>query len=385
MNVVFVTGGTGLLGRSVVSRLLQLDESVTLKLLVRAGSDELVESRVGRLLEYLGLDPRDPGVRARVQGIRGDITLPRMGVPDGVYRELARSVTGIVHIAACTSWDLPLDNLRKVNVVGTQQVAELARLASQQGALRYFAHVSTAYVAGDRSGVIREDELWEGQEFNNNYERSKFEAETLVREMKNGMPLIVFRPSMIIGDSQTGVTPNFNVFYYLVKLAVKGRLKALPTMRSALVDVAPSDYVAAAMGEIIKQETAAGKTFHLCSGPGRTPTMNDIFEVMTDFFSQYPADRENNHFRCPMMLNPGVYRHLVSPLLKATLPTEKRKRLKNVEVYIPYTTSKKIFDISNTLTAIGKTGLAPPLLRDYYPNIFQYCLDTDWKGKEPAV
>jgi long-chain acyl-CoA synthetase len=337
-----------------------------------------------RLFKHLGQEFRDSQIRDRVEGIRGDITLPGMGIPDEKYLNMARSVAGIVHIAAHTRWDLSLVDLRRVNTVGTQRVAKLALLAAKKGTLEYFAHLSTAYVAGSRSGVIRETELWEGQEFNNNYERSKFEGEMFVQELKYEVPIIVFRPSMIIGNSQTGETTNFNVFYYLVRLAVEGRLKALPTMRSALIDLVPSDYVAAAICEIVNQKASIGNTFHLCSGRDRTPTMKEIFEFMTTFFSRYPVDLEKNHFRRPMMLNPTIYKHILSPLLRMTLPTEGKKRLKNVELYIPYTTARKIFDVSNTVTAIGKRGLAPPL-GDYYSNIFQYCLDTNWKTQEPAA
>lgn len=369
-----------MLGRAVVKRFLQADESVKLKLLVRAPSDEALRSRIDRLLKYLGLaDKQD-----RVEGVRGDITLPNMGIPNGKYRGLARDVSGLIHCAACTRWDLPLEILRATNTEGTKRVADLAHSAVREGALDYFAHISTAYVAGDRSGVIRESELWEGQKFNNNYERSKFEAEMFLRSIADDVPTIVFRPSMIVGDSRTGETPNFNVFYYVVKLMVKGRLDFLPTTKSSLVDMAPSDYAAKAIHEIINQGFGVGKTFHLCSGPGATPSMKEIFELITDFFSRCSAAREENRFRCPMMLNPTLYKYGVSPFLKATLPANKRKRLKNVELYIPYTSARKIFDITNTMAVIGNGESVPPRLRDYYRNIFQYCLDVDWKAEEPA-
>jgi long-chain acyl-CoA synthetase len=206
-----------------------------------------------------------------------------------------------------------------------------------------------------------------------------------VQELKHEVPTMVFRPSMIIGDSQTGETPNFNVFYYLVKLAAKGRLKALPTMKSALIDMVPSDYVATAMCEIVNQRSNIGNTFHLCSGRDRTPTMNDIFELMTQFFSDSHAVRGENTFRCPMMLNPTIYKSIISPVLRATLSTERTKRLKNVELYIPYTTARKIFDTSNTAAALEDRKLDPPLWQDYYANIFQFCVDNDWKAERLAV
>lgn len=378
-----MTGGTGSLGRAVLRKFLNGDDSIKVKLLVRANSDEHLRSRMHRLRKWLGLNSEE--LRDRLEGIKGDITAPRLGLREAGYRELARNVKGIIHVAACTTWHMPLDLLRKVNYFGTLQVAELARSATQEGSLEYFAHVSTAYVAGDRRGVVLESELWEGQKFNNNYERSKFEAEMLVQEGKTDIPTVVLRPSMIIGDSQTGETTNFNVFYYLVKLMVRGHLRVLPTMESALVDVAPSDYVAEAMYEIVRLKSSIGKTYHLCSGRGRTPTTREILDLMTDFFSHNSADGKENRYRCPAMLNPAIYRHFVSPVLKAVLPASKRKYLRNVDLYLPYMISRKHFDITNTMAVLGQKGMAPPVLRDYYSNIFRYCLKAGWHADGAAV
>jgi long-chain acyl-CoA synthetase len=385
MSVVFITGATGQLGRAIVRRFLQTDNSLKLKLLVRASSDEVLQQRVDRLLEQLGFNSCDIGMRERIEGIRGDVGMPKLGIPDEDYNDLARTVQGIIHLAACTRWDLPLEDLRNINTAGTRHVAQLALRATQENGLEYFAHVSTAYVAGDRRGLIRETELSEGQAFNNNYERSKFESEVFIQDVKNDIPIIVFRPSMIIGDSTTGETTNFNVFYYLVKMAVKGRLKALPTMRSALIDLVPSDYAAAAIYETIKQENSKGKTFHLCSGSDRTPTMKEIFELMTRFFSKYPPANGENLFRCPMMIHPALYRNFISPFLRLALSAERKQRLRNVEVYVPYTSATKLFDTSHTTAALKDVGLSPPLFQDYYKNIFQYCLDTDWGKKNPGA
>ena len=82
--------------------------------------------------------------------------------------------------------------------------------------LRSFAYVGTAYVAGERAGLVREDELAVGQGYRNTYEQTKAEAEALVRSRLGSLPGVILRPSIIVGDSQTGVTSSFKMMYWPV-------------------------------------------------------------------------------------------------------------------------------------------------------------------------
>ena len=70
---------------------------------------------------------------------------------------------------------------------------DLAGRRAERGTLRCFTHVSTAYVAGTHSGTFGERDLDLGQDHRNAYERSKLEAEALVREHADELP--VLRPS----------------------------------------------------------------------------------------------------------------------------------------------------------------------------------------------
>src|SRR5207253_8313112 len=117
------------------------------------------------------------------------------------------------HAAAPLSFARPTDEARAINVHGTQRMLDLAdRIAARRG-LRRLVHVSTAYVAGRHRGLFAETDLWTGQEFRNSYERSKAEAEELVRRRGDRFPAVVVRPSIVVGDSATGWTPAFNVLY----------------------------------------------------------------------------------------------------------------------------------------------------------------------------
>ena len=96
----------------------------------------------------------------------------------------------------------PIDELRKTNVQGTEHVLELAQAAQADHGLARFAHVSTAYVAGGRTGPVPEDALTDAYGFACAYEFSKYEGERLVQAARADLPISVFRPGMIVGDSR---------------------------------------------------------------------------------------------------------------------------------------------------------------------------------------
>ena len=83
-------------------------------------------------------------------------------------------------------------------------------------------HVSTAYVAGRYRGRFKETDLDLGQGFRNTYEQSKFEAEKAIAEAADGLPLVIARPSIIVGDSRSGWTSAFNVIYWPMRAFSRG-------------------------------------------------------------------------------------------------------------------------------------------------------------------
>ena len=121
----------------------------------------------------------------------------------------------MIHCAATVRFDHSLDEARRINVEGTRRVLDFAAAAPR---LRSLAYVGTAYVAGDRTGLVRENELDAGQSFRNTYEQTKAEAEALVRSRLGSLPGVILRPSIIVGDSRTGVTSSFKMLYWPLKI-----------------------------------------------------------------------------------------------------------------------------------------------------------------------
>ena len=185
----------------------------------------------------------------KIQPIAGDICQLNLGLNPQAYRELAEKTTHIIHTAA--DWRfLPLEELRKTNVEGTANVAAFAKTVNKHHPLERFSHISTAYVAGGAIGTILETQLTDQHGFFTNYERSKYEGEQLIQALKNEMPISVFRPSMVICDSETGAIKTFNTFYFPLRLYLTGKMRFMPVSRNLKINVVPVDYVANAVVQL---------------------------------------------------------------------------------------------------------------------------------------
>ena len=188
----------------------------------------------------------DHPYRERVMAVRGDITRPGLGMRAGRDR-LAEQVSEIVHGAASVSFELELEDARAINVEGTRRVLEFAercqRAADCGASPTSRPHTSPV----STRGCFSEDDLDVGQRFRNAYEQSKFEAECLLASWRERLPITVLRPSIIVGERDSGWTASFNVLYWPLRAFARGAYLALPARRDAPVDVVPVDYVADAI------------------------------------------------------------------------------------------------------------------------------------------
>jgi nucleoside-diphosphate-sugar epimerase len=144
------------------------------------------------------------------------------------------------------------------------RVIELAREIAAGGALRRMVHVSTAYVSGRHGGCFGEEDLELGQEFRNTYERSKHEAEHLLRRADD-LPVVVARPSIVVGHRTSGWTPVFNVIYWPIRAFERGLLEEVPARPESIADFVPVDYVTDGIMGLLEQDGAYG-TYHLVAG-----------------------------------------------------------------------------------------------------------------------
>jgi thioester reductase-like protein len=363
-NTVFLTGATGNIGGKLLITILDKDPDAKIIALIRGESLTAAQNRLIQALCVLAPEFDTAAIGSRVSVICGDITKRQLGLSDAAFDKLASKATHIIHSAACIQFTLPLDCARQVNFVGTINVMRLAQRAVEIGRLRNVAYISTAYVCGDRDGWIYEDESVAPQHFSNTYEQTKYEAEQYVRRLMPTLPITILRPSVVIGDSQTGRTLTFNVLYSPLKFIYKGIIRALICDPVTPLDVVPLDYVASAMHHILFRTEATGKTFHIVAGANAAPAVGSI---VRHFLNYLGRNLTGINEKVPSLGQSNNGKIGGNP-----------RTLQLMAVFDPYLKVTRYFDNTNTLTALLGSGINLPPFTGYFDKLLDYCLAVNW-------
>ncbi|MCA9203818.1 MAG: SDR family oxidoreductase, partial [Planctomycetales bacterium] len=272
-----LTGATGLLGRYLMRDLLQ--RGVRLAVLARPSKRESARQRIEGILQMwesqLGCDLPRPVC------LEGDICSERLGLDEAAVRWVRNHCPSMLHSAASLSFHAePNGEPWRSNVGGTRNMLDLCQAAG----IRQLHYVSTAYVCGLRRGRIMESDLDFGQPFRNDYEKSKLEAETLVRQADFLDCLTVYRPAVIAGDSITGYTNTYHGLYMYLKLmsvlvwntepgpdGVRDTPVRLEMTGDEPRNIVPVDWVSEAMCRLFTTPAAHGDTYHLAPVNPITP------------------------------------------------------------------------------------------------------------------
>ena len=276
---VLMTGFPGFLGSALLPRILARREGATAFCLVQPHWKDLATQRVAEM------EAEHPHTAGRITLIVGDITVPGLDI-DLVDRARIDGVGEVWHLAAVYDLSVPEPVAHKVNVGGTANVIELCLALPHLERLQY---VSTCYVSGDYAGEFPEDELDLGQGFLNHYESTKFEAEVLVRRaMKAGLPATIYRPGIVVGDSQTGETQKYDGPYmvaeYLRRIPVVSLIPRVGDFHKVRVGLVPRDYVIGAMDALSGMEKSLGRTYALTDP--NPPTASEVLEIFAHYFDR---------------------------------------------------------------------------------------------------
>ena len=261
---IFLTGSTGYIGAHVAANLLE-QHGASLNLLVRARDPQEAASRLWQAMQ-LHLDfPRFyEYFQTRMRIFCGDLTAPHFGLSADDYDRLIHTTDSVIHCAASLNRKSEKSCLN-VNLRGTLEVLLLAQKSNYYHGLRRFSQVSTVAVAGKRQDeIVTEDASidWDRSDYDP-YARTKKFTEHMMRQLLPEVPITIFRPSIVLGDSRHPETTQFDMVKAFVFLA---GLPVLPFRAKDKIDIVNVDFVADAIATLHQKENPLHDTYHLSSG-----------------------------------------------------------------------------------------------------------------------
>ena len=343
-----LTGATGLVGGELLPRLLAAAPDSTVHCLVRARDRDELARRAAELIGGAGVPG---GWVKRVRVHAGDVRTPGLGLDESSRAALLRDVRSVVHAAATTRFDHELEDARRTNVGGTRHALDFARAAGAR-----FHHVSTAYVEGDRRGG-----------FHNSYEASKAEAEALVRDAAGELHTTVYRPSIIVGDSQSGRSPHFRVLYDPFKWVIYGKTSLLPCRPEVRIDVVPVDFVCDGLLALGGRAESAGATYWLSAGAARALSIGQILERAEPIVNGWLAQRGQPTVAVPRIVSPDHATPEQAQLFALGAAV--------MRTHVPYMLDELLFEDARSEAALVRAGVRCPPLAQYLEVLLHYALE----------
>ncbi len=342
---VLVTGYPGFIGKCLVRKLLKEEPDSTFSLLVQ----EKFLKDANQYIRSIRQQGRD-----KIQIFTGDIADIHLGLSAKELKQLQRQVTDIYHLAAISYLGVAKTKMWRVNVQGTTNILEVAEETRH---LKRFNYVSTCFVSGNREGVITESELSEGQDFRNAYESTKYEAEKKVRKAMGKLPVSIYRPSIVVGDSKTGEIGRFDGPYFLGILLVSSPLSVplpLPGKGEAPLDMVPVDYVVDSIYHLSQVPAAENKTFHIVDS--NPMSARKVYEIIAQQAGKKPSR---------IRLSAGLTKTLLKiPGLEKVSRAHRQA--------IDYVNTMAIYNDTNTESLLRGSGIHCPRFETYMHNLINY-------------
>jgi thioester reductase-like protein len=367
MRTVLLTGGTGALGRELV-RILADEQIADVFVLTRDP-----DAMAARALLAQGSENAKSACRVHL--IRGDVTKSdRLGMDERDAAKLRAQVTHVLHCAAGTTFTLPLEQAREINVAATRAMLDFARSCARVEAI---ACASTAYVAGKRTGVILESDTSAEAEWVNNYEQSKHEMESVARDAMATLPVSIYRFSTIIGHSATGVVTAFNAIHHALRLFYQGLAPMVPGELATPIDLIPMDFAARAMHQLFMRRFQPHQTYHICAGASRSCSLDELLAQTAEVFERSrPAWRKRRIAR-PAVVDSETYALFVRSVEESGNVVLQRAT-QAVQAFAWQLAFPKTFDTSRTDAALVDSGIAAPHVRTFYGKVVTFCVQTNW-------
>jgi len=345
-KTIFLTGFPGFIAERLVARLAEKD--VQFFLLVQSAFVEKAIAAIEKVAETTGTPLENFAL------IAGDITQKNLGITDEDLETIRSETTDIFHLAAVYDLAVEKDLATHVNLEGTRNVNDFARSVKD---LNRYNYVSTCYVAGKRKGRILESELEHDAGFRNYYEETKYLAEREVENLKEELPVTIFRPSVVVGDSQTGETVKYDGIYYLIQYLRKSPnlLRFVNVGNKAVrLNLVPVDFVVEAIAALSDDEKTVGKSVAIADPyPLTTAELFDAIAVT--------MTKKKSVFTPPAKLVEWFLSQSFSPPVTG-LPF----------YAVPYFFLAQTYDTGTADELLSSHGVACPGFKDYVGNLINF-------------
>jgi thioester reductase-like protein len=280
-ETVFITGFPGFIASRLIERMS--DGQTQFYILVQPQFVDIAMQEIEEIADF---------TKSRLDSfvlVEGDITEPNLGISGKDLETIQFETNSVYHLAAAYDLAISKDLAFSVNLQGTKNVNDFIRPMKN---LRRYNYVSTCYVAGKRTGNILETDLDHKDGFRNFYEETKYLAEMEVEKLKKEFPVTIFRPSVVVGDSETGETAKYDGIYYLIHYLRKAphllRMINVGNVKVRL-NLVPIDFVVNAIAALGRDKRGVGKTIAIADPkPLTTAEIFDAIAVeMTDRKSEF--------------------------------------------------------------------------------------------------
>lgn len=350
---IFLTGATGLVGSYLLKILLENGHRVYV--LARPKRNKSSHQRIKELLDFWDVDVSDEDIMSNLKVVEGDITYSgNLGIKNTeIIDELRTDVEIVFHSAALTDLRAPWEVIKVVNIDGTKNVLDFVFNFRN---IKKVNHISTTYVVGESNCLEFGEDMFElDQDFHNTYERSKFEAERLVRIYKDkGLNISIFRPSLITGRSIDGKTIDFRIFYEPLHFFSLEIYDEFPGDINCIQNLIHVDTVANILYVLGDREES--DVYHLVSPEDITVGL--FLSLASNFFG----------FRLPQLV----------PLEKFDFRRWTVTQRLLAEPFIPYFNYRTKIKADKTRKIINNDVSFPPFDKDNLRRIFNFCVERSF-------
>lgn len=368
MKTIFITGVTGNIGSRVLVEYLDKTNSKII-VLIRAADNSLAREKLLNTLCFWDAN-KDKYIK-RIEIVLGDIALLNLGIEKSIYNRISNEITSIIHCASSLNLNLPIEKSRKYIYEATIHVINLGKECSKNTDFERFNYISTMEVAGNLESTVKEEYLINKQQkFHNTYEQAKYETEIYLKDLVDHdiLPITIYRPSMVAGDSKNGKIINQQSIYLIMeKLLLNPDIPIVPSNNSFVLDVVPLDIVAKTIFICDHDAESKGKIYNITAGLDKAIKLPEFLDLVRDIY----FDLYKIQIKTPKTVSPLFYKRILQ--LVNIFSFRRLKKITKINLmFLEFIFLSISFDNKNTRDILKNNNIEIPHIKDYLKNIVIY-------------